>query len=371
MTSHGLRVAIVHWAFPPTTGGVESHLADLSRLLSVRGCEVTVLTGERDPIENRAFEVLSVPSLRLNGSSRDDGAALAPILRRLRPQIVHGHNLHHFHPEPARVLDELRHELGFELHHTFHETWPDVLHEDAVYRQWNRNWAVSAHVQDECERRLGFRPQLLRLPVDTEVFHSGRRLLHERRPVILHPARLLPWKGVHISVAMVAELRERGHDVTLVVTDTQRIADWDGELRSYRESVLEQIRALRLEDRVRFARAAYSEMPALYEEADVVVYPTVGEEPYGLVPLEAMSCARPVVATRSGGICETVVEGETGFLVDRGDAIALADRVATLLADPDLAVSLGEQGRQRAVADFSVDRFLNTLLAAYESRRHF
>ena len=53
MTAGRLRVAIAHWAFPPTTGGVESHLADLARLLSARGCEVTVLTGEVDPVGQR------------------------------------------------------------------------------------------------------------------------------------------------------------------------------------------------------------------------------------------------------------------------------------------------------------------------------
>jgi glycosyltransferase involved in cell wall biosynthesis len=153
--------------------------------------------------------------------------------------------------------------------------------------------------------------------------------------------------------------------VTLVITDTQRIADWDGELYSYRESVLDQISASNLSERIRFARAAYADMPALYDAADVVIYPTVGEEPYGLVPLEAMSAARPIVATRSGGIRETVVEGETGFLVDRGDPVALADKVAKLLDQPSLAMRMGERGRRRAVAKFGVERFLRTLLACY------
>ena len=372
MTAGRLRLAIAHWAFPPTTGGVESHLADLARLLSARGCDVTVLTGESEPIADPSYEVVPVPILRLDRSPADDRdeAALAAVLRRLRPHVVHGHNLHHFHPAPARVLDRLRGELGFALQHTFHETWPDVLHRDALYRRWDRNWAVSAHVRDECERRIGFRPQLLRLPVDTDRFRSSRRPLENGRPaLILHPARLLPWKGVHVSVEMLRELRRRGVDATLVVTDTQRIADWDGELSSYRKRVVEQIRRDGLEDSVRFVSVAYADMPGLYDEADVVVYPTVGEEPYGLVPLEAMSCSRPVVATRSGGIGETVVDGETGYLVERGDAVALADRVETMLRDRALAVRLGERGRRRAVAEFGVDRFLGTLLSAYEAAR--
>ena len=368
MMSPRLRLVLVHWAFPPTTGGVESHLADLARLLAARVHQVTVLTGEHDPVQHSAFEVVSIPTLRLDRSPRDDGEALGEALRVLRPHVVHGHNLHHFHSSPARALEQLRDELGFKLVHTFHETWPDVLHEDALYRGWERNWAVSAHVQEECERRIGFRPELLRLPVDTELFSSTRKpLSNGQRPLIFHPARLLPWKGVHVSVAMLAELRRQGHDASLLLTDTQRIADWDGELNSYRRRVLDEIHERRLEDHVRFAHAAYSDMPRLYEEADVVVYPTVGEEPYGLVPLEAMSCARPIVATSSGGIRETVVEGVTGFLVDREDPIGLANRVAAILGDPTLAIRLGEHGRQRVIADFGTDRFLDTLLTAYQA----
>jgi glycosyltransferase involved in cell wall biosynthesis len=78
-----------------------------------------------------------------------------------------------------------------------------------------------------------------------------------------------------------------------------------------------------------------------------------------------MSAARPVVATRSGGIRETVVEGQTGFLVDRDDPLPLADKVAELLDQPGLAVSMGERGRRRAVAEFGVERFLSTLLECY------
>jgi glycogen synthase len=72
-------------------------------------------------------------------------------------------------------------------------------------------------------------------------------------------------------------------------------------------NLLALIDALGLHDRVDLRPAAYADMPSLYAESDVVVYPTVGEEPYGLVPLEAMSCGSPVVVARSGGLSETVL----------------------------------------------------------------
>jgi glycosyltransferase involved in cell wall biosynthesis len=290
-------------------------------------------------------------------------------------QVVHGHNLHHFFAAPALALEALRQGAGLRLHHTFHETWPDLLHQRPVYRRWDGNYAVSRFVQEECAQRIGFRPKLKPLGVDTRRFRPHRPPMAPMPPippmsgredfVILHPARLLPWKGVHLSVAMLAELRRRRIPARLVVTDTQRIVDWDEELARYRREVIEQIEAQGVADRVELRAVGYADMPRLYDEADVVVYPTVGQEPYGLVPLEAMSMARPVVGSRSGGISETIVDGETGFLVERGDTTALADRVARLLLDSELCRRMGEAGRRHVVARFDGSQYAARLLGDY------
>ena len=116
---------------------------------------------------------------------------------------------------------------------------------------------------------------------------------------------------------------------------------------------------------VKFRSVPYQEIHNLYEEADVVVYPTVGEEPYGLVPLEAMSMARPIVGSRSGGITETIVDGKTGFLVDRGDALTLADRVEQLLKDPQLAQSMGKVGRKHVLDNFEGSQYAKQLAKRY------
>jgi glycosyltransferase involved in cell wall biosynthesis len=355
---------------PPTTGGVESHVTDLAEMLVARGCTVTVLTGEPSPTPINGCEVVTLSELRLERASSHGVAAvtdaLRSVLRDRSPTVVHGHNLHHFHPAPAMALNALRQEMGFALHHTFHETWPDVLQRAPVYQAWDGNWAVSRHVQDECATRIGFRPALLRLPVNRQRFAASRPPFDGAGPpVLLHPGRLLPWKGVHVSVAALADLRDRDHDVTLVITDTQRIADWDGELGDYRRRICELIDESGLRERVRFEGVAYRDMPTLYEQADLVVYPTVGEEPYGLVPLEAMSCSRPVIATRSGGITETVIDGQTGFLVDRDDVVGLANRIAALLDDRARARKMGQAGRQRVSRAFSPEPFLDALLGRY------
>lgn len=371
-----MRVLQVHWAFPPTTGGVESHVADLCAGLAARGCEVTVLTGEPVPDGCEGVTVVRADALDLtrarDAATHDERAVervlaeLEPVVRRVRPEIVHGHNLHHFAPAPALALDRLAVRHGFRVHHTFHETWPDVLHDAPVYRGWDGNYAVSQFVRDECAARIGFSPELRPLGIDIGAFTTRRPALGGGdTPVILHPARLLPWKGVHVSVRMMAILAARGVAARLVLTDTTRIADWDGELAGYRANILGLIDELGVADRVELRSAAYRQMPALYDEADVVVYPTVAAEPYGLVPLEAMCARRPIVASRCGGIPETVVDGVTGHLVPPEDAEALAACVAEVLADPDGARAMGDAGRRRVTGHFDLGRYVDAILASY------
>ena len=134
---------------------------------------------------------------------------------------------------------------------------------------------------------------------------------------------------------------------------------------TYRAFILALIEELDLGGRIRLVRAAYADMPRLYAEADVVIYPTIGEEPYGLVPLEAMSCDRSIVASRSGEIPETVVDGVTGFTVAPGDVSELADRVGLLLSSPEVVRRMARAGRERVMQDFDAAAYVDTLLRRF------
>src|SRR5581483_5222940 len=89
-------------------------------------------------------------------------------------------------------------------------------------------------------------------------------------------------------------------------------------------------------------------------------------EPFGITPVEAMACGRPVVGAAVGGIMATVVDGETGFLVPPKDPAAVADRLARLFADPALLRACGRKARRRAVARYTWARVCETVEAVYE-----
>ncbi|WP_258727039.1 glycosyltransferase [Cellulomonas sp. NS3] len=122
---------------------------------------------------------------------------------------------------------------------------------------------------------------------------------------------------------------------------------------------------LRVEDRVRFlGRVAHDDMPAVLRSAHVVVA-TPWYEPFGIVPLEAAACGRPVVASAVGGMLDTVQDGTTGVLVPPRDALALARAVRSVVDDPEHAVELGTAARRRAVRRYGWDRVAQQTARVY------
>jgi len=107
-------------------------------------------------------------------------------------------------------------------------------------------------------------------------------------------------------------------------------------------------------------------MPALLRSADVVAC-TPWYEPFGIVPLEAMACGIPVVATAVGGQIDSVVHGVTGLHVPPRDPVALSEALAELLADPARAAQFGRAGQERARQRFGFDRIAANTLAVYRA----
>jgi glycosyltransferase involved in cell wall biosynthesis len=99
---------------------------------------------------------------------------------------------------------------------------------------------------------------------------------------------------------------------------------------------------------------------------DVFVLSSTEAEAFPRAVLEAMACAKPVVAADTGGTREAVDEGRTGFVVPPRAPAALSARLRTLLRDPDLRDRMGRCGRRRAEALFGLDRNTLRTVRAYE-----
>jgi glycosyltransferase involved in cell wall biosynthesis len=108
-------------------------------------------------------------------------------------------------------------------------------------------------------------------------------------------------------------------------------------------------------------------MEHLYAQADLVIFPSVWDEPFGLVGIEAMAHGVPVVAFDVGGVREWLTEGVGGWCVPRKDVDAMALAIDTALSDPDLRREVGEAGRQRVERDFRPQGYYNQLEALLQA----
>jgi glycosyltransferase involved in cell wall biosynthesis len=158
-------------------------------------------------------------------------------------------------------------------------------------------------------------------------------------------SRMVDGKGIPELVTAFARVSQDGPPVRL------RLAG-DGPERA---RIVDLVSALGVDERVELA-GVVGDMAAFWRDVDVAVMPSTGEESFGMVALEAMACGRPVVATTNGGVEQVMSDGVNGMLVARGDADALASAMQAYARDPGLRGAHGQAGRQRAEAEFTMQR---------------
>jgi glycosyltransferase involved in cell wall biosynthesis len=177
--------------------------------------------------------------------------------------------------------------------------------------------------------------------------------LRPDQPLILCAARLEPEKGIPTLVAAMTTVRATCPDAVCLIAGEGGLQDQIARL----------VADAGLGGSVRLI-GFRSDVPDLMAAADLFVLPAPAE-PFGLVLLEAMSAARPVVAVGVGGPTEIVVDGETGLLVPPDDPAALAKAIGRMLTDAGFRRAAAEAGRVRWRERFTVDRMAAATAAAY------
>jgi glycosyltransferase involved in cell wall biosynthesis len=167
-------------------------------------------------------------------------------------------------------------------------------------------------------------------------------------PVLFLPARLLRTKGQLDLVRAARQLHDQGLPVTVAFAGREDSQAFVGELRR-------EVTRLRLEPHVRFlGQLSAQEIRGWFHASLATVFPTYHPEGLPRVTLESQAMHTPVVAYATGGIAEGIEQGKTGFLVPTGDLQGLVTAVARLLQEPGLRARMGEAGRRRVEADFTV-----------------
>jgi len=389
-----MRIAMVSEHASPlaTLGGVDAggqnvHVAALAGALAARGHEIVVYT-RRDSWHLRprvhmtdGVDVVHVPAGPPRPVPKDELAPYMPDFGRWMartwanrpvPDVVHSH----FWMSGLAAVQAAR-IVGVPVLHTFHalgsvkrrfqgarDTSPDdrIDLESALAGEVDLVISTSNDEVSELSR-MGADVEHARVVpcgVDVGLFTpDGPAWPRGERKRLVCIGRLVERKGVDTAVEALTLLP----DAELVVAGgpaAEQLAD-DPEARRLRAIA----RELAVDDRLRLVgRVDHGDIPALLRSADVVVA-TPWYEPFGIVPVEAMACGRPVVGSAVGGLLDTVADGITGLLVPPRDATAVAGAVRRLLDDPDLHTRFGGVARLRAVALYSWSRVARLTERAY------
>ncbi len=181
------------------------------------------------------------------------------------------------------------------------------------------------------------------------------------RPVVLLPGRLTNWKGqtVLIEAAALLEGERPGSAVYVLAGDSQGRQQYVADLH-------DRARKLGVAEAVKIV-GHLVDMPAALKASTVAVFPVTETEAFGRAAVEAQAMGVPVVASNLGGLAETIVDGDSGFLVPAGDPRRLAYAVDRVLAlSPEQRKNMGARGADRVRARYSVEALQTATLGVYE-----
>ncbi|MGB3287558.1 glycosyltransferase, partial [Mycolicibacter algericus] len=350
-------------------GGQNVHVAELSAALARRGHDVEVYTRRDDPDlpervdTEQGYTVVHVPAGPARYVPKDEllqymgtfGRYLDQQWNRERPDIAHAH---FWMSGIATQLAAKRrrvptvqtfHALGVvkQRHQGHRDTSPaERLRLETRVAQ-EATW-VTAGCSDEVFElmRLGrdrLRISVVPCGVDVDRFTPhGPTASRSGRRRIVAVGRFVPRKGFDTVIEALTTVPA----AELVIVGGPERAELDTVPEACRLRKLAT--DLGVAERVSlYGSVAREDMPALLRSADVVTC-TPWYEPFGIVPLEAMACGVPVVASAVGGMLDTVVHDLTGLLIPPKDPRACANAVTAILRDRRGAAAFGAAGRERA-----------------------
>ncbi|MDQ3170660.1 MAG: glycosyltransferase [Acidobacteriota bacterium] len=379
------RILFVHTT--SEVGGSDVSLAHIVERLDPKRFQTVVALPSEGPLvarlERAGAEVVVLPHMRKLTSRKGRAglamfaatyplgvASLASLVRRKRVDIVHTNTIHNLYGWAAARLTGRPH-----VWHVREIVWQNAALkriERALALSFSARVVVTSHAVGQMFERDGVLPArvvTIANGVDTAKFEPGREDGVRRdfgvppATVIGAAARLDVWKGLEDFIEAAAIVHRARPDVRFVIAG----GAIEG-LEDYASTLQEQSRARGLDDVLHFAGWTYGPdaMPAFHRSLDVFVLPSREPEPFGLVVLEAMASARPVIATAQGGPLEIVVDGVTGLLVAPRDPAVMAEAMIALADDPARARAMGDAGRRRAVADYSIERTVARLQLLYD-----
>lgn len=358
-----MRVLFWSGTFWPNVGGVEVLATKLLVALREHGYEFRVVTPLRDPALPMTDHYEGIPVHRLpfavDANNIDQVMRLRQRITKLKrefaPHLIHINavsmsDFFHLttasaHPAPLLV--------------TLHGQWEDQLDSVVGHTLRNATWVVGSSVAilqrgQKLTPGVATRSSIIPNAVETPTVLPQPLPRHEPRVLCL--GRLVWYKGFDLAIYAFALVTKRFPQARLIIAG-------DGPMRTDLER---QAAELDLTHAVEFiGQVAPENVLHLINSVNMLVLPSWGEG-LPVVALEAALMARPLVATRVGGLPEIVEHGKTGWLIERNDGEGLAEAISFLLGHYESATQMGCAARRQVQKTFSFERCVTAYDTLYQ-----
>jgi glycogen(starch) synthase len=384
-----MKILMLSWEYPPqSVGGLARHVKDLSAALGDLGHEVHILTrgAEDAPFyeECKNIHIHRVYQLPLNNLDfmhwvNQLNFALIEkgiqVISETDVDIIHGHDW--LVAYASRVL---KHSFRIPLVSTIHATeagrnqglhspMQNFIHSIEWFLTYE-SWKVlvcSKHMEGEVKGLFGLPDdKVIRIPngvyvkkfrdKDIKTTNKTKQLLNDNDRVIFFVGRLVREKGVHVLIDAIPLLTGEFPNIKLVIAGT---GPMENQLHY-------QVNRLGLNSHVIFTGYIDDEfLKELYKRAQIAVFPSL-YEPFGIVALEAMASATPVIVSDTGGLGEIIKHGDNGLKFFPGNPHSLADQIKVILREPDFASKLAQRASKHVISEYDWSSIAQKTLDVYQ-----
>ena len=384
-----MKILMLTWEYPPRiVGGIARVVHDLSKRLIKDGHEVTVITyrdGNVPEYENdKGVEVYRVDNYMIHPNNFIDwimqlnfnmiAKATEVINKEGGFDVIHAHDW-----LVTYAAKTLKQSFNLPMVATIHATEAgrnSGIHDDTQRYINDTEWLLTYEATEvivNSNYMKGHVQGLFGLPFDKiSVIPNGinlnnftgidrdydfrRRFAMDNEKIILYVGRLVYEKGVQHLISAMPKILENYHDSKLVIAGKGGMID---ELKS-------QVDSMGLSNKVYFTGYLnQKEVQKMYKCADVAVFPST-YEPFGIVALEAMLAGIPTVVSDIGGLNEIVEHGVNGMKSYTGNPNSIADSVLSLLFDPQLAMNVTKNAKNKVKDEFNWQKIAQDTHYIYE-----
>ena len=400
-----MKLTVINNLYPPyIVGGYEILARDVIEALRLRGHHVDVITGRGSDLPRDSFThgVLDLDLDRKDESflggrtptpldawrwhvySRRSHVAVSRLLHELQPDLVVVWNLYMASMAPLVAARQ----SGIPLVVNIADKWMiSGLHDVSPLirpSRWRAPFVGLARAVVQPLLRRASRPdhiiavsEFMRREYQKAGFDGTIETIHLGVPLgrfapghpspsgsgvrFLFVGSLWEGKGPQVAIRALARVVQQpgNHAATLDIYG-------DGAT-GFVEFLKALIREHQLEDRVTLRGfVSRNDLPDIYRSHDVLLFPSVWDEPFAAVPLEGMASGLPVVGSTAGGTPEAISDNETGLLVPPGDVAALAGAMLRLAGDPAMRARLGERAAQAVRERWSFERYVDRLESRFQ-----